>query len=125
LAFFLMNVMLMALGLWVGMFWSFRHFRWLPIGCSLILLGWLGIVFNDVVFSFAENAAEFFGVSGVSAPRYSGPKNINVLPIVVPELKLRNVQRHIFGADLMERADNTALHQRPETTLRKAWRHHP
>jgi hypothetical protein len=34
--------------------------------------------------------------------------------MVVTELKFRNVQRHIFGADLVERADNAALEDRPE-----------
>src|SRR5437879_4137542 len=41
-------------------------------------------------------------------------ENIRVLPIVVPELELIDVQREIFGADLMERSDDAALHQRPE-----------
>lgn len=34
--------------------------------------------------------------------------------MVVTELKLRHVQRHIFGADLVERTDDTALEDAPE-----------
>jgi hypothetical protein len=43
-----------------------------------------------------------------SAARYRGSKNIFVAPMVVAELKFR-VQGHIFGADLVERADDTTL----------------
>src|SRR3954452_22827548 len=53
-----------------------------------------------------------------SAPCYSRAENIRVMPIVVPELKLRNVERHVFGADLVEAADNAALEDRPETLNR-------
>ena len=42
------------------------------------------------------------------------PENIGVLPVVVPELKLRDVQRQIFAADLVVAADDAALNQRPE-----------
>lgn len=42
-------------------------------------------------------------------------ENILVEPIVISELKLRDVQRHIFGTDLMITADNSAFEDRPET----------
>jgi hypothetical protein len=42
------------------------------------------------------------------------PENVRVVPMVVAELKFRDVERHILGADLMERADDTALEDRPE-----------
>lgn len=42
-------------------------------------------------------------------------KDIRILAIVVAELKLGNIERHIFFADLMERADNTAFQDRPKT----------
>ena len=35
------------------------------------------------------------------------------MPIVVPELELRNVERHVFGADFVEAADDARLN-RPE-----------
>jgi hypothetical protein len=49
------------------------------------------------------------------APTNRDPKNISVLPIVISELKLGNVQRQILIADFVERADNAALKDRPET----------
>jgi hypothetical protein len=39
-AFFLMNMVFMALGVWLAMFRSSRHIGWLPIGICLILIGW-------------------------------------------------------------------------------------
>lgn len=37
------------------------------------------------------------------------------MAVVVAELKFRDVQRHIFGADFVERADHTAFEDRPES----------
>ena len=48
----------------------------------------------------------------------SRPENVRVHPIIVSELKLRNAQRHIFGADLVKAADDAALENRPETLNR-------
>lgn len=53
-----------------------------------------------------------------SAARYRGLEDFRIVSIVVAELELRNVQRQILGADLMERADNTALEDRPEALNR-------
>ena len=41
-------------------------------------------------------------------------KDIRVLPIVIPELKLGHIERHVFSADLVESADDTAFEDRPE-----------
>ena len=41
-------------------------------------------------------------------------ENIVIEPIVVAELKLRDVQRHVFGADLVEAANDAALEDAPE-----------
>src|SRR5258708_16760242 len=41
-------------------------------------------------------------------------EDIFVLAVIVPELKLRNVQRQILLTDLVERADHAALEDRPE-----------
>jgi hypothetical protein len=41
-------------------------------------------------------------------------ENIAVEAVVVAELKFRDVQRHIFAADLVERAHDTALEDAPE-----------
>jgi hypothetical protein len=43
------------------------------------------------------------------ATRNSRSENIGSLAIVVPELKLRDIQRHVFAADLVEGADHAAL----------------
>jgi hypothetical protein len=52
-------------------------------------------------------------VTGVcaSATCYSGSEYVGVIAIVMPELKFRNVERQIFAADLVERADNAAARQ--------------
>lgn len=34
------------------------------------------------------------------------PENVRVLPIVIPELKLRDIEREILTADLVERSDH-------------------
>ena len=41
-------------------------------------------------------------------------ENVRVQPVVVPELKFRDVQRHIFGADLVKAANDTAFEDAPE-----------
>src|ERR1700730_4812622 len=41
-------------------------------------------------------------------------ENVRVLPVVITELKLGNIEWHIFPAHFVERADNTALEDRPE-----------
>ncbi len=42
-------------------------------------------------------------------------ENVSILTVVVAELKLRDIQRHIFAADLVEAADDPAFDDRPET----------
>src|SRR5262249_46810025 len=67
----------------------------------------------------AESASAYScGVWCASAPSYGLSENIGVMPMVVAELKFRNVQRHVFGAHLVECADDAALEQRPETLNR-------
>jgi hypothetical protein len=58
--------------------------------------------------------AETFASVRVSAPCYRFAENIGFIPIVKPELKFRQVQRQIFLAHVVIRADNSALQQRPE-----------
>src|SRR5438128_837229 len=48
-----------------------------------------------------------------SADRRS--EDIGVLPVVVAELELRDIERQILVADLVESAHDTALNQRPKT----------
>jgi hypothetical protein len=41
-------------------------------------------------------------------------ENVRVLPIVITELEFGNIERHIFPAHFVERADHAALEDRPE-----------
>src|SRR6266478_3510328 len=62
--------------------------------------------------------AETVASVGVSAGCYRRTKDIDVLAIVMPELKFRDVERKIFAADLVIGADNAALKDAPETLNR-------
>jgi hypothetical protein len=53
-----------------------------------------------------------------SAACYRASKHIGVVPVVIAELKFRDVQRQIFGAHFVERADHAALEDRPEALNR-------
>ena len=48
-------------------------------------------------------------ISLLSASADLRPKDVGVVPVVISELKLRDIQRHIFGAYLVERANHAAL----------------
>jgi hypothetical protein len=52
------------------------------------------------------------------ASRNRRSEDVRILAIVVSELKLRNVERHVFAADPVERADNATLEDRPEALNR-------
>jgi hypothetical protein len=41
-------------------------------------------------------------------------EDVRVLPIIIAELEFGNVQRHIFSAHFVERADYAALENRPK-----------
>ena len=41
-------------------------------------------------------------------------ENVRVLPVIVSELELGNIERHIFAAHFVERADHAAFEYRPE-----------
>ena len=45
-------------------------------------------------------------------------ENVIVEAVIISELEFGNIQRHVFLADLVERADNAAFHNRPETLNR-------
>jgi hypothetical protein len=44
-----------------------------------------------------------------SAPFDRCSKNVHVLPVVVAELELGDVERHVFPAHFVERADNATF----------------
>ena len=50
-----------------------------------------------------------------SASTDSSAENVVVETVIISELKLRDVQRQVFWANLVERSDHAALNQRPET----------
>jgi hypothetical protein len=49
------------------------------------------------------------------ASAYRRSEHAGIKTIIVSKLKLRNVQRHIFGAHLAERTDYATFEDRPET----------
>jgi hypothetical protein len=58
--------------------------------------------------------AETVASDRASASCYRSLKNLRVVPVIVTELKLRNVQRQVLFADLVEAAHDAALEEAPE-----------
>jgi hypothetical protein len=90
-------------------------------GLVLVIIGGVGIVAGvccGLLWSVshnAENASVFCGSVGVSATRYRGLENVVIGPVIIPELKFRDVQRQIFAADLVKTSHDAALQERPKT----------
>jgi len=55
-------------------------------------------------------------VSSTSLDRFA--KDVRVRPIIIAELELGNIERHIFAAHFVERADHSAFENRPESVDR-------
>jgi hypothetical protein len=55
------------------------------------------------------------GISLVSTTLNRRPENVVVKAIVIPKLELCDVKWHVFGAYLVERADDAALEDAPKT----------
>ena len=76
-----------------------------------------GSMLRKAVFSIFFRSSPI-GCSGsfcpISASRNRRSENVGVIPVIVTELELRAVQRHIFGAHFMERTDYATLEDRPE-----------
>jgi hypothetical protein len=53
-----------------------------------------------------------------SAACYCRPEHVGIEAVVIAELEFGDVERHIFGAHFVERADNAALEDRPEALNR-------
>jgi hypothetical protein len=100
-----------------------------PVGAAFALYGvnesrkiggWAAfLVFLELPFFAVALWVFFEGVLGwdvrhVSHTLNRGPENIIVKPTIIPELELRNVKWHVFPANLVERADDAALENRPE-----------
>jgi hypothetical protein len=54
----------------------------------------------------------------ISAPLNNRAENIRIGAVVVAELKLRDVERQIFGADFVERANHATFEDRPKALNR-------
>jgi hypothetical protein len=44
-------------------------------------------------------------------------ENVCVVSVVIAELELGNIERHVFPADLVEGADHAAFEDRPEASI--------
>jgi len=86
---------------------------WLSFVIALVAAAWLITGEHVFISSSAERVSAAPGIDA-SATCYSRAENVRVLPIVIPELKLGNVERHVLGADLVERANHAAFQDRPE-----------
>jgi hypothetical protein len=69
---------------------------------------------NLAVWAFWTRDAEASASSDASASCYGRSEDVLVLAIVMAELKLIQVQRQVFFADVMIRTDHASLKQRPE-----------
>lgn len=104
------GLILCCIGVPILIFGIHRGNLWLGIvAIPAIIAG--GAVFVLWLIFHAENAPV---ATGVSAARYSHTENVCIVPIVVPELKLRDVQRQIFLADFVECPHDAAFQQRPK-----------
>jgi hypothetical protein len=62
----------------------------------------------------AKTASASHGSFGVSASLNRRAEDVRVLTVIITELELGNIQRHIFPAHFVKCANNTALENRPE-----------
>ncbi len=86
----------------------------IAIGCGLVLLALIAVFFSlRIGFNLfsPENVSTAPGIDA-SATCYSGAENVRVFPVIISELKFRDVKRQIFFTDFVERAHNTTLQQR-------------
>jgi hypothetical protein len=58
--------------------------------------------------------AEASASSGASASCYGSAENVRILAMVMMELELRQIERQIFGADIVIGADYSALQEAPQ-----------
>ena len=54
----------------------------------------------------------------ILASAYRRIEDVRIETIIISELKFRNVQRQVLGADFVERANNTALQDPPKALNR-------
>ena len=61
-----------------------------------------------------QSQAQRLAPAGILTSLDRRSENVRVSPIVIAELELGNIERHIFAAHFVECADNTAFEDRPE-----------
>jgi hypothetical protein len=69
---------------------------------------------KNVIFSKSNATSYAIPPVNVSTFLDCRPKNVDVISIVIPELKFRNIQVKVLFANLMEGPDNASLQNRPE-----------
>jgi hypothetical protein len=105
----------LTIGYWRGVHGRWNIVIWAPVILFGILAAVIGGVWSCIVFT--DHAAVSYGF-GASATCYRSAEYVRVLPVVVPELKFRDVQRHVLAADFVERAHDATFQQRPKTINR-------
>ena len=88
-------------------------------GVAYVTIGWLAglaamwVSITWISCHFAPQVSESVsaapGIDASSKTRYGRSEYVWVLPVVVAELKLPNIQRHVLTADFVEGADHAAL----------------
>jgi hypothetical protein len=61
-----------------------------------------------------QSTSSWLTGGGFASTSFDRSENVRVIPIVIAELELGDIQRHIFSAHFVERADHAALEDRPE-----------
>ncbi len=74
-----------------------------------LVIGWVAGVYGTILI--LPGVAELTAFNRRS-------EDVRVLPIVVSELKFRNIERHVFGADLVEASDDPAFEDGPKALNR-------
>src|ERR1700682_3697120 len=95
-------------------------------GRTRVAVGWVGAEASVSVFPHIQRKTRRLSARTETLPSTCGigdafsasadrlAEDVLILAIIVTELKFGDVERQIFGADLVESADNAALEDRPE-----------
>jgi hypothetical protein len=84
-------------------FYAHKYKSGLLVILALILM-FLAVMGSFWVLSFSENVSTALGTDA-SLTCYSRREDVGIFSVVIPELKFRNIQRHVFGDDLVKSAE--------------------
>src|SRR5258706_16416560 len=73
---------------------------------------------SEAAYGWSHDCAEADTSSPASEACYGGSENVGVVAVVVPELRLSDVQRQVLGRNLVIAANDAALEQAPEALNR-------